>query len=102
MTYITSVKIEVMNSLANKVDKTKSPSSVFITMALDMSWRLAVVVLVPIVGGFKLDEKLKTTPALTILGFVLAMAGMALVMWRTLRVSNQAPVTTKKPSKGDK
>ena len=67
----------------------RSPSRVFVMMALDMSWRLAIVVLVPIIGGFKLDEALNLTPVLTIIGFIVAMGGMALVMWRTLQVANQ-------------
>jgi F0F1-type ATP synthase assembly protein I len=75
--------------------KAASPSSVFITMALDMSWRLAVAVLVPIIGGFELDKKLDTTPLLTIVGFLLAMGGMALVMWQTLQAANQMPVPKK-------
>ena len=67
----------------------RSPSRAFVMMALDMSWRLAAVVLVPIIGGFKLDQALGLEPVLTILGFILAMAGMALVMWRTLQLANQ-------------
>ncbi len=50
-----------------------------------MSWRLAVVVLVPIIGGFKLDQHLHMTPLLTITGFLLAMAGMAIVLIRMLQ-----------------
>ncbi len=75
----------------------QSPSSVFVSMALDMSWRLAIVVLVPIIGGFKLDDALHTTPLLTIVGFILAMGGVALVLWRTLQVANNIP-----PPKKDK
>lgn len=70
------------------VGKTDNPSSVFIGMALDMSWRLAIAVLVPIIGGYELDQRLKLTPLLTITGFLLAMGGMALVMWQTLQAAN--------------
>jgi F0F1-type ATP synthase assembly protein I len=70
-------------------------SAVFISMALDMSWRLALAVLVPIVGGFELDKRLHTTPLLTILGFVLAMIGMAFVLWRMLKLVNSLTVPTK-------
>ncbi len=66
-------------------------------MALDMSWRLALVVLVPIVGGFELDKHLKTAPLLTIVGFIIAMIGMALVLWRMLQLANNMPV-----NKGEK
>lgn len=58
---------------------------VFVTAALDMSWRLAIVVLVPIIGGFELDKRLNTTPALSILGFLLAGAGVAIVLKQMLQ-----------------
>jgi hypothetical protein len=54
--------------------------------SLNMSWQLALVVLIPIVGGFELDQKLHTTPLLTIIGFVLAMVGMSLVVWHQLQL----------------
>ncbi len=58
----------------------------FFVAAMNMSWQLAVVVLVPIIGGFELDKKLDTLPALTIIGFLVAMAGMAAVVWRQLQL----------------
>ncbi len=76
--------------------KANNPTAVFIGAALDMSWRLAIVVLVPIIGGFELDQKLDMTPLLTITGFILAMIGMGLVMWRTLQQVNGMP--TPKPA----
>lgn len=81
--------------VSSKVEHTTTPSRVFVSMALDMSWRLAIAVLVPIIGGFKLDEALGTTPLLTIVGFLLAMGGMALVMWQTLQAANHVPVSKK-------
>ncbi len=62
-----------------------TPGKVFLLASLDMSWRLAIVVLVPILGGFELDKLLDTLPAFTIIGFIVAMAGMTYVMWRTLK-----------------
>ena len=58
-------------------------------MALDMSWRLAIVVLVPIIGSFKLDEALGTSPLLAIIGFLIAMTGMGIVMRQTYSAANQ-------------
>lgn len=87
-------------------EKTTSQTSVFISMALDMTWRLAVVVLVPIIGGFYLDQWLNTTPVFSILGFVLAMGGIAIVFWQTLQTANSVEITkpaqTKKTSKKTK
>lgn len=79
----------------SEVGTNKSPSSVFISLALDMSWRLAIVVLVPIIGGFELDKRLHTSPLLVIVGFLLAMAGVALVLWQMLHIANQMPVDKK-------
>lgn len=75
----------------SKASQKSSPSAKsarrdFLIAASNMSWQLAVVVLVPIIGGFKLDEYLNTVPTLTIIGFVLAMAGMAVVVWRQLQL----------------
>ena len=89
---ITYVILFKMRKTSSKVEKTTSHSSIFVGMALDMSWRLAIVVLVPVIGGFKLDQRLDTVPLLTITGFLLAMVGMALVLWRMLQQANQVPV----------
>jgi F0F1-type ATP synthase assembly protein I len=92
-----SPRQEVATTPGDKADKTANPTSLFIGMALDMSWRLAIVVLVPILGGFKLDQVLDMSPLLTIVGFLIAMVGMGLVCWTTLQAANQA--TTPKKEK---
>jgi F0F1-type ATP synthase assembly protein I len=79
----------------SKVENTKSPAGIFTAMALDMSWRLAAAVLVPIVGGFELDEHFNTAPWLMILGFILALVGMALVMRQTVQSANQMSLPPK-------
>lgn len=70
--------------------------SLFMAMATDMTWRLALVVLVPIIGGIELDKHLKTTPLLTIVGFVLAMTGVLVILRRTLHVVGQLEVPKNK------
>lgn len=67
------------------VGSNKNPRTEFYAATLNMSWQLALVVLVPVLGGFALDQKLNSAPLLTILGFVVAMAGMAGVVWRQLQ-----------------
>jgi F0F1-type ATP synthase assembly protein I len=71
--------------------------SIFLNMALNMTWQLAIVFLVPIVGGFELDKHLKTTPWLTITGAVVAMLGTLLILRQTLK---RAAVRTSVPKKG--
>ena len=75
-----------------------NPRREFLVATANMSWQLAIVVLVPIIGGFELDKILKTVPAMTIAGFFLAMAGMAFVVWRQLQLY-QPPAS--KSSKGN-
>jgi hypothetical protein len=73
-----------------------NPKTEFFMAALNMSWQLAIVVLVPIIGGFELDQKLNSLPALTVVGFVIAMAGMGAVVWRQLqRYAPTLPPSTK-------
>lgn len=61
-------------------------------MAVDMSWRLALAVLVPIFIGIQLDKTFKTGSTLTVVGLLLGMVGMGFVFWRTLQVANRMPV----------
>jgi F0F1-type ATP synthase assembly protein I len=81
------------NSSQVTVGKPENPKSVFVGMALDMSWRLALVVLLPIIGGFELDSRLGTTPLITVVGFLIAMVGFGLVLWRTTQAASQMPET---------
>lgn len=53
-------------------------------MALNMTWQLALVVLIPIVGGYLLDQRLSTSPWLTLVGAALAAAGFAAVLYRVV------------------
>jgi hypothetical protein len=58
--------------------------TLFIGAVFDLSWQMAIVVLVPIIGGYELDKSLHTTPALTIIGFILTMVGTYVVIKKTL------------------
>jgi len=72
--------------------KTNSPSSVFLGMGLDMTWRLALVVLIPVIGGAELDKALKTSPLFVLIGLGLAVVGTIFVLWKTLQEANKLPV----------
>lgn len=56
----------------------------FLVEALNMGWQLAVVVLVPVIGGVELDRYEKTTPIWTIAGFLVAILGVYAVIRRVL------------------
>lgn len=68
---------------------TVAAQSLFVAMALNMSWQLAIVVIVPIVGGYWLDGYFKTAPWLLLLGVVLSAAGIMVVLWRTVTMANE-------------
>ena len=75
-------------SRAGNQTPARSNRVILVIAALDMSWRLAIAVLVPIIGGYELDKHLGITPALTIVGFLLAMLGLFLILKRTLAVAD--------------
>lgn len=60
----------------------------FLAMALTMGWQLALVVLIPVIGGFELDKKLDLSPIMTVLGFFIAMVGFGLVLWRVMHLAD--------------
>ena len=67
-----------------------SAQNSFVAMVLTMSWQLAVVVIVPIVGGHYLDERLRSSPWFILLGVLIAGAGMLIVMVRIVGQANAA------------
>ena len=54
--------------------------------SLTMGWQLAIVVLVPILLGFRADKHFGTLPLWTSVGFLLAMSGMTVVVWRQMQL----------------
>jgi F0F1-type ATP synthase assembly protein I len=73
----------------------------FIAMGLDMSWRLAVGTLVPIIGGVELDKVFNTSPLFLLVGFALSIAGTILVIRRTMQLSEMNPTFTSKDKSDD-
>lgn len=78
--------------------------SQFIGATLNMGWRLAITVVVPIVGGVKIDQHFGTSPNYTLAGVMLAAAAGCAVVWTSVKEVNaqQAalyPDTKSKPIK---
>lgn len=80
---------------SNKVAVSNRATRLFLMAVLDISWQLAIVVLVPIIGGFELDKHIGTTPVLTVIGFVLAMAGTFVVIRRAFNIYNNSDMESK-------
>jgi hypothetical protein len=69
-----------------------NPRQQFVVFALNMSWQLALVVLVPIIGGVELDKALGKTEAFVFIGLAVALVGSGVVLWRTMQAANRLPV----------
>ncbi len=65
--------------------------------ALNMSWQLAIVVLLPVIGGVTLDKHFGTA-VYTYIGLGVALIGSGVVMWRTMQVANRMPVPKLTPA----
>jgi len=75
----------------------------FFTAALNMSWQLALMVVIPVVAGVKLDQKFDTSPSLTLTGFFLAAFAACTVVWNTVKDVNKLQADDEKKNlKGKK
>lgn len=57
----------------------------FITSAISMSWQMALAVLIPIVGGYYLDQYFKTAPWVTLAGLIVGVLLVVLIVRRTIK-----------------
>jgi predicted F0F1-ATPase subunit len=60
----------------------------FVGATMNMGWRLAITVVVPIVAGVKLDEHFQTAPSYTLTGLILAAAAGSAAVWATIKEVN--------------
>ena len=77
------------------VADSKDASQVFISMAVDMSWKLAIAVLVPVILGAELDKRHKDSHWFLIGGLVIAIILATLVIKRSYKEANDLTVDKK-------
>lgn len=65
----------------------------FTGAAIGMSWQLAIIVLVPILGGYKLDQSTGSTPLWTLVGLTVALSGSIFVVRKALATINNFNVS---------
>lgn len=80
------------DTAAGQTEQSMGAGSVFLGMAFNMSWQLALVVLAPILAGVKLDKTIGTGYVCTLAGLGLAFLGSILVIWRAMQSANRLPV----------
>lgn len=61
----------------------------FLAAVLTLSWRLAVTVLVPVIGGIQLDKRFDSAPSYTLLGFMIAIVFGCMAVWQTVKQVNR-------------
>ena len=61
----------------------------FMGATLNMGWRLAITVVIPIVGGVKIDEHFKSSPSYTLVGLMLACVAGCVAVWSTVKEVNK-------------
>jgi len=61
----------------------------FMGATLNMGWRLAITVVIPIVGGVKIDERFHSSPSYTLVGLMLASVAGCIVVWQTVKEVNK-------------
>jgi len=69
-----------------------SAKTQFFGLIIDMSWQLAITVIVPILLGVYAGKKVGAEVALTIVGLVVALILSTLVMVRVYKKANSLPV----------
>jgi F0F1-type ATP synthase assembly protein I len=64
----------------------------FVTMAVTMTWQLAIAVLVPIIAGVQIGKAVHDETTGVIVGLVVAVTGSVVVMRRTVQAANHVEV----------
>lgn len=71
----------------------------FIGAVLNLSWRLALTVLIPLIGGIQLDKKFNSSPSYTLTGFMIAIVFGCIAVWQTVKEVNEAQAEEDKRKK---
>jgi hypothetical protein len=53
-----------------------------------MGWRMAIMIIIPIIIGLKLDERFETKPSYVLTGFFLAIGGCAYIIYSEYKEIN--------------
>lgn len=74
----------------------------FMGATLNMGWRLAITVVVPIVGGVKIDDHFHTSPSYTLVGLMLAAVAGCAAVWTTIKEVNKEQADEENAAKAEK
>jgi len=57
----------------------------FLTATIDMSWKLALSVVLPLGAGIKLDQRYDTEPIFIFVGLLIGVIAGGLVVWKSVQ-----------------
>lgn len=72
--------------------ESRSARNAFFVMTLNMSWQLAIVVVVPLALGAWLDQKFDTGNLWVFVGLAVALVASTAVVWRIVQQASRLPV----------
>jgi F0F1-type ATP synthase assembly protein I len=87
-----SIMTGEITALPADPQKTSDTRQQFVVFALNMSWQLAIAVLIPVIGGVELDKVFKSSETFLFIGLGVALLASAAVLWRTMQAANRLPV----------
>ncbi len=61
----------------------------FVSSTINLSWRLALTVLIPVLCGVAIDKKFDTSPSFTLAGLMLAAVLASMAIWQTVQEVNK-------------
>lgn len=71
----------------------------FVTTALNMSWQLALTIVIPVIIGVKLDDHYDTAPSYTLAALFIAVGIGTGVVWSTIKQVNREQAEASKGRK---
>ena len=62
----------------------------FVAATMNLGWRLAFTVVVPLVAGVKIDEHFHSAPSYTLTGIIVAATAGCAAVWGTIKQVNSS------------
>lgn len=97
----TTTSNDAMGDEAGRISSVADAKRMLFVSTIDMSWRLALVVLVPVFIGIWADNRFDTKPSLSLAAFFLAIAGASVLIARTYKQlqaqADKTPKSKRKP-----
>jgi F0F1-type ATP synthase assembly protein I len=72
-----------------RLAETQAAKTQFVGATVNLSWRLALTVLIPLLGGIAIDNKFDTSPSFTLAGLMIAVVLACMAIWQTVQEVNK-------------